>query len=475
MLSLLRRTPQLSAAELAELRAVQTRAEVEHARELAELRREQAETDRVERQRAERERERAEKHRRKAAAKAKARRLRRLHRWAATARTVGPLLIVNAATVGGQLSYVYDETPGHWMAPARVAVAVGVATAAESVALYVGWHAHDALLAKAHTTAARLRRASYAIAGTMALVNYSHFAGDSLTDPTALAVILGVLSSLSPWLWGLHTRRAQHVQLLREDLVDETGAQFDPARRRAFPLRSWAARRWSIDHNVRDPRRAWDGYKKDRAERATAPVGRLRGAWRALRGRPVVAPEPAPTHEPVRLDDPEIQVCADLRQQMAAARDRLTAGAARVALADRELSRWADTSAGSLWAMVDATDEPAHVRRPAPVVADEPAHESTHDAGEPVQTVDSEPAQPASRPARRADSRRPAAARRTTRRVVTEPVNESAQGTDARLTEAYERLTAELGRKPSGAELATAAGVSKATANRHKRRLTTAS
>ncbi|WP_037684625.1 hypothetical protein, partial [Streptomyces griseus] len=115
-------------------------------------------------------------------------------------------------------------------------------------------------LQAAHTTATRLRRASYAIALVMAGVNYSHFADGPLA-PTALAVILGVLSSLSPWLWGLHTRRMQQVQLLRKSLVDETGAVFDPARRRAFPIRSWLARRWSIDNNVREPRAAWDGYK----------------------------------------------------------------------------------------------------------------------------------------------------------------------------------------------------------------------
>ncbi|MEU6387698.1 hypothetical protein ABZ847_29550, partial [Streptomyces bauhiniae] len=233
--------------------------------------------------------------RRKAKAKARARRLRQIRRYAATARTVGPLLIVNSATVGGQLAYAYDQTPTGWHPVARGAVAVGVAVAAESVALYVGWHAHDALLQAAHTTATRLRRASYAIALVMAGVNYSHFAGEHLA-PTALAVILGVLSSLSPWLWGLHTRRMQQVQLLAENLVDATGAIFDPARRRAFPIRSWMARRWSIDHNVREPRAAWDGYRAHRdAQRAAAPIGRLRTAWRALRGTASTPAEPAPT------------------------------------------------------------------------------------------------------------------------------------------------------------------------------------
>lgn len=371
---------QLRRRQTADEIAEATRAEVERRRLLAQFERDQVEADRAERRR-------TEKRRRKERARARARRRAVLRRYAETARTVGPLLLVNAAAVGGQLAYAYDQTPTTWAAPVRAAVAIGVAAAAESVALYVGWHAHDALLAGAHTTATRLRRASYAIALVMALVNYSHFA-DGLTKPTALAVILGVLSSLSPWLWGLHTRRAQHVQLLRRDLVDEAGATFSAARRRAFPVRSWLARRWSIDHGVVHPGEAWDGYRAHRAaQRAAAPTGRVRAAWSALLGR-TAAPAPAePTSEPepVRLDDPDIRRCAELRQQMATARDRLTVGAARVALLDRDPGRWADLS-GGLWDMVAATDEPAHVRRPAPLV---PAHQRV--IAEPVTVSRSEP------------------------------------------------------------------------------------
>ncbi|MFG3709471.1 hypothetical protein [Micromonospora sp. NPDC047730] len=398
--------------------------------------RDQAAADREEQRRAARERARAEKRRRKAQAKARARRRARVRALLGTARTVGPLLLVNAAAVGGQLAYAYDQTPAEWHPVARVAVAVGVAAAAESVALYVGWHAHDALLAGARTTAARLRRASYAIALVMAAVNYSHFA-ESLLEPTALAVILGVLSSLSPWLWGLHTRRQQHVQLLREDLVDETGAAFDPARRRAFPIRSLLARRWSIDHHVRDPRAAWEGYRQHRAtQRAAAPTGRIRAAWAALRGRPT-APTQATQPEPTGLD-PDLMRCAEVRVQMAQARERITSGAARAMLADRDLPRWADVSPGGLWDMVDATDEPAHLRRPA-----RPRVDAVLTVGRADPAPDPGP-DPAG------------------------PVEQDAEGD--RLAAAYKRLTRELGREPSGRVLGRAAGVGKSTANRWKQR-----
>jgi hypothetical protein len=324
---------------------------------------------------------------------------------------------------------------------------------------------------RAHTTAARLRRASYAIALVMAAVNYSHFANGPL-EPTALAVILGVLSSLSPWLWGLHTRRMQHVQLLRADLVDETGATFDPARRRAFPLRSLLARRWSIDHHVRDPREAWEGYRAHRAAQRAAPSGRISAAWSALLGCAAAPaqPEPAPAPEPISLDDPEILEAARARLQMAAARERLSAGAARAALADRDLSRRSDVSRGGLWDVVEATDEPDHVRRPAPVLvaavpcaAPTPAPPSAPTL--PLEDLPSMPAQGA-------------VAGRAQHRVDPESTHseDAASGArareadrEARLRAAYDRLIQESpGREPTGEALGAAAGCSKAKANRWK-------
>lgn len=63
-----------------------------------------------------------------------------------------------------------------------------------------------------------------------------------------------------------------------------------------------------------------------------------------------------------------------------------------------------------------------------------------------------------------------AAAHRPAQRTVTEPVRTSAQrADDKKITQTYTRLTRRLKREPSGQELADAAGVSKATANRWKR------
>jgi hypothetical protein len=188
----------------------------------------------------------------------------------AIARAVAPLLVVNALTVYGQLAYAMAEiAPAAWPLWARVALSIGFAVALESVSLYVQWHAHDALLLKSHSTARALRRWSFLIAAAVGAMNYSHFAGKEL-HPTAAAIAFGMLSLLSPWMWGLHSRRSARIQLLKERRVDDAGAEFSTARKRAFPIRTMKAYRWSIDHNVTDPREAWDGYHGRMANLATA-------------------------------------------------------------------------------------------------------------------------------------------------------------------------------------------------------------
>ncbi|MEH1125034.1 hypothetical protein [Micromonospora sp. CPCC 206061] len=215
--------------------------------------------------------------------------------FVARLRLLVPLFIVNGAAVYGQIAYAYEDiAPADWPSQAKLALSVLFAAAVESIAIYVGWHAHDALLSKATATAARLRRASYAIAAAVAAINYAHFAGEHMA-PTAAAVAFGLLSLLSPWLWGLHTRRAQHVQLRDEGAVDCIGATFSAERVRAFPFRSWAARRWSIDHNITDPAAAWTGYNAARAARQAAyPSGRWGTAWAALRGTLPTSASPTP-------------------------------------------------------------------------------------------------------------------------------------------------------------------------------------
>ncbi|MGC4814112.1 hypothetical protein ACLQ29_26570 [Micromonospora sp. DT228] len=277
-------------------------AEVERTRLVAQLDREQQEAaaEHARRQAIadEQERRRRQAARRIDRAEATARRRKARAEFAAKLRPVLPLLLINGGAAYAQAAYAYSEiAPAAWNGPSRVAFAVAFSLALESIAVYVQWHAHDALMLKAHATAASLRRAAWGIAAVVAAINYAHFANG--ITPTAAAIAFALLSLLSPWLWGLHTRRAQHVQLLAEDasLIDDAGVEFSPKRRRMFPIRSLMAARWSIEHNERDPRKAWDGYNAERAARAAA-----RQADKATRAeKPTAPPTPeVPEHaEPV--------------------------------------------------------------------------------------------------------------------------------------------------------------------------------
>ncbi|QLQ38014.2 hypothetical protein [Micromonospora robiginosa] len=321
--------------------AAAARAQDERRRLQAQFDRDQAAAHRAERRRLDRERARADRKRRKARAKARARFWHRIGAGLRAARTIAPLLLVNAAAVGGQTGYAITRTPESWPAPARLAVALVYAATVESIALYVNWHAHDALMHRATGTATEMRRRAYLIAAVVAAMNYSHFDGEHWT-PTPFAVGSGMASLLSPWLWGLHTRRAQQLQLLRADLVDETGAVFDRKRRRAFPIRTWRAERWSIEHHIRDPRVAWDGYHAERAAcRAQVRPGRLGSAWAALRGRAVAIQPPAPKRASV-LDesDPGVRECRKLARSMESATQGLRPRLARIAVADWSLGLW---------------------------------------------------------------------------------------------------------------------------------------
>ncbi|WP_052720206.1 hypothetical protein [Actinoplanes rectilineatus] len=189
-----------------------------------------------------------------------------------------PLLLVNGAAVYGQVAFFYETVaPTAWAVPGKILLAVVIALAIESISIYVGWHAHDALINKLGHTAARLRRASYGIAGLVAAINYAHFA--DFSDRTgnrlglnAASVAFGLLSLISPWLWGLHSRRLKNLQLAKEGVIDATGAVFSGERVRSFPLRSYLARRWSIDRYITDPRQAWRGYNHELRMRWAADV-----------------------------------------------------------------------------------------------------------------------------------------------------------------------------------------------------------
>ena len=174
--------------------------------------------------------------------------------------------------------------------------------------------------------------------------------------------------------------------------------------------------------------------------------------------------------------DPGIQLCRQLQRESAAAAQSLRPQVARIALAD----------AVTHWSAV--ADRPLQAARPAPAVVapqrpalpaaatPEPTTEATTSAPATATTPAADTTtKPTTVPAARATTRRRTVVAKADRKATTKPKRKSTAkpttaGTEAdRTAAAYDALVADLGRPPSGAELATAAGVSKSYANNWKR------
>jgi hypothetical protein len=157
-----------------------------------------------------------------------------------------PVALVNSVAFIGQFAYLNANVP--WPVIARVLIAVTV----ESIAIYLAWHAHLAKMA--NDTAMRLVLGAYSVALLIASVNYSHFAHD--WHPTPLAVIMGLASLISPFLWGVHTKRASRDKMMAMEppLIEPHAVRLGGTRWTWHPLRSVRATSWASWHGENDPK-----------------------------------------------------------------------------------------------------------------------------------------------------------------------------------------------------------------------------
>jgi hypothetical protein len=140
-----------------------------------------------------------------------------------------PVALVNAVAFSGQLAFLRAHLP--W--PLVGQVVMGVAL--ESIAVYLAWHAHVAQMAD--DSSLRLRLAAYAFALVIASMNYSHYAGPGWR-PTFAAVAVGLSSAISPWLWGIHSRRVSRDALKAAGLIEGHALRLGSTRWTWHPVRS---------------------------------------------------------------------------------------------------------------------------------------------------------------------------------------------------------------------------------------------
>lgn len=192
-----------------------------------------------------------------------------------------PVALVNGTAFIGQFAYVKDHVP--WILPGQVLVAATF----ESVAVYLAWHAHLAMMKNDSST--RLKMGAQTFALIMGAMNYSHYA--SQWHPTVMAVGMGLMSLLSPSLWGVYSRRAARDKLMERGLVEEHAVRLGANRWTWHPVRSvevmWRAT-WLGENN---PQRAIALYENAHQARHTAAEER-RAARAIEKGAPEEARQP---------------------------------------------------------------------------------------------------------------------------------------------------------------------------------------
>lgn len=140
-----------------------------------------------------------------------------------------PICLVNGVAVIGQLSWAHDHLQA-WHTAGQILFAFAL----ESIALFLSYSAY--LAEKENDSALRLKMASYMIGFGVGILNYNHFSND--WHPTAVAIVVGMMSSLSPMLWAVYSRRVSRPILAKNGLIDEHALRLGASRWFWHPIRS---------------------------------------------------------------------------------------------------------------------------------------------------------------------------------------------------------------------------------------------
>jgi hypothetical protein len=194
-----------------------------------------------------------------------------------------PLGLVNLVALWGQAAWAHSNVTPSW--PAAWALAAAV----ELVGVWLALEAHHALMAG--VAAAHLRLGAYAVAGAVAWLNYSHFAGPGM-EPNATAVTFAAMSAASPWLWMIRSRSRWREALAARGLADPRAVHFSGARKLLFPARTFMAFREAVWANITDPVEAVHAGEAARAVRSARRRARAAAPGVAVGLRPVGPPPP---------------------------------------------------------------------------------------------------------------------------------------------------------------------------------------
>lgn len=168
-----------------------------------------------------------------------------------------PLILVNAVAFAGQFAYIRDHV--HWILAGQIAFALAL----ESVALFLAYMSHEALMAE--DSAYGLRILSYLFGGIIGAMNYSHYSGTGMR-PTFEAVATGLMSISSPFLWGIYSRRNSRDALKARGLIESRAVKLGPLRWILWLRESAGVFRLSVWHGENNPAQAIADWEASRAQ-----------------------------------------------------------------------------------------------------------------------------------------------------------------------------------------------------------------
>jgi hypothetical protein len=212
-----------------------------------------------------------------------------------------PLFLVNGAAVWGQGGWAYEHiTKG---GQAGILIAILFAVAVESIGAYLAWESHEARMSDRAYLGLQL--SSYAVGAFAGWLNYQHFVNTNSTQ----AVTFGVLSALSPWLWGVYSRAQNTERLDALGMVDARGVKLSSARKFWHPGRSVAVMRHAAWEGITRPMEAIDSWEQGEDPQAYARRVERRNAAAVPAAAPAAAVEQLGDDTPALL--PRVTVPPD--------------------------------------------------------------------------------------------------------------------------------------------------------------------
>jgi hypothetical protein len=176
-----------------------------------------------------------------------------------------PIVMVNIVAVTGQFQWAREHLPT-WDWYGQIVFAIAL----ETIALTLAYHAH--LAETENDSALGLKLASYGFGLLIGTLNFSHYSHE--WQPNAVALVVGMMSSVSPVLWGIYSRRVSRNRLLANGLIDRHSIRLGMTRWVWHPIRSARvtyAATWNGETHVA---RAIDRYNREANERLAARAAR---------------------------------------------------------------------------------------------------------------------------------------------------------------------------------------------------------